>query len=161
MRKSPQHTQYETLRSRGIIVRHVRTSALPAPYACRLPFKKADGSYEWETELEFGWSVIDRKSVGSLAAFIKEPILSNGGILDPPPGYLKPMIDECKKHDMPVSMDEAQTGIGLMGQMFAFERDGIVPGILCLSKTLECGLPLASVSTTAEVEKGCREAKFL
>lgn len=62
---------------------------------------------------------------------------------------------------MLVIMDEAQTGVGRTGQMFAFERDGIVPDILCLSKTLGCGLPLASVSTTAEVEQGCKEAKFL
>jgi 4-aminobutyrate aminotransferase-like enzyme len=45
--------------------------------------------------------------------------------------------------------------------MFAFEYDGIVPDILALSKTLGCGLPLASVSTTAEIERGCTEAGFL
>lgn len=45
--------------------------------------------------------------------------------------------------------------------MFAFEHDGIVPDILALSKTLGCGLPLASVSTTAEIERGCTEANFL
>ncbi|KAF3032620.1 hypothetical protein E8E11_001335 [Didymella keratinophila] len=123
--------------------------AFPAPYAYHSPFKKADGPYDWETELKFGWSMVDRQSVGSLAAFLVEPILSTGGILDPP-GYLKRMVEECKKHDTLVIMDKAQTGIGRTGQMFAFERDGIVPDVLCLSKT-----------TTAEVEKGCREAKFL
>ncbi|KAJ4399932.1 hypothetical protein N0V91_009100 [Didymella pomorum] len=105
--------------------------------------------------------MIDRQSVGSLAAFIMEPILSTSGNLDPPPNYLKRLVEECKKRNMLVIMDEAQTGIGRAGQMFAFERDGIVRDILCLSKTLGCGLPFASVSTTAEVEKGCREAKFL
>ncbi|OAL06925.1 PLP-dependent transferase [Phaeosphaeriaceae sp. SRC1lsM3a] len=135
--------------------------AFPAPYAYRSPFKNFDGSYDWETELDFGWSMIDRQSVGSLAAFIMEPILSTGGILDPPPGYLKRMVDECKKRNMLVIMDEAQTGIGRTGQMFAFERDEIVPDILCLSKTLGCGLPLASVSTTVEIERGCSDAKFL
>lgn len=62
--------------------------AFPAPYAYRSPFKKADGSYDWETEMDWGWGMIDRQSVGSLAAFIVEPILSTGGILEPPPGYL-------------------------------------------------------------------------
>ncbi|KAL1652592.1 hypothetical protein SLS61_004898 [Didymella pomorum] len=90
-----------------------------------------------------------------------EPILSTSGNLDPPPNYLKRLVEECKKRNMLVIMDEAQTGIGRAGQMFAFERDGIVRDILCLSKTLGCGLPFASVSTTAEFEKGCREAKFL
>lgn len=135
--------------------------AFPAPYAFRSPFRKADGSYDWETEMEYGWSMIDRQSVGSLAAFIMEPILSTGGILDLPRGYLKRMVAECRKRGMLVIMDEAQTGVGRTGQMFAFEHDDVVPDILALSKTLGCGLPLASVSTTVEIERGCKEAGFL
>lgn len=135
--------------------------AFPAPYAYRSPFRTADGSYDWETEMDFGWSMIDRQSVGSLAAFIMEPILSTGGILDLPEGYLKRMSEECRKRGMLIIMDEAQTGVGRTGQMFAFEHDGVVPDILALSKTLGCGLPLASVSTTVEIERGCKEAGFL
>ncbi|KAI1172877.1 pyridoxal phosphate-dependent transferase [Nemania sp. FL0916] len=135
--------------------------AFPAPYAYRSPFRTLDGAYDWETELEFGWSMIDRQSVGSLAAFIMEPILSTGGILVPPKGYLKRMIEECKKRDMLVIMDEAQTGVGRTGKMFAFEDEDIVPDILCLSKTLGCGLPLGSVSTTDEIARGLTQSKFL
>lgn len=114
----------------------------PAPYAYRSPFRNKDGSYDWQTELEYGWSMIDRQSVGSLAAFVMEPILSTGGILDLPEGYLKRMHEECKKHGMLLIIDEAQTGVGRTGWMFAFEAHGIVPDIVCLSKTLGCGLPL-------------------
>ncbi|KAL3476054.1 pyridoxal phosphate-dependent transferase [Aspergillus californicus] len=135
--------------------------AFPAPYAYRSPFKKPDGSYDWEAEVDFGWSMIDRQSVGSLAAFIMEPILSTGGILDPPKGYFKRMAEECRKRGMLIIMDEAQTGVGRTGQMFAFEYDEIIPDILALSKTLGCGLPLASVSTTAKIEQGCKDAGFL
>lgn len=135
--------------------------AFPAPYAYRSPFRKADGSYDWETEMDYGWSMIDRQSVGSLAAFIMEPILSTGGILDLPKGYLKRLFAECKKRGMLTIMDEAQTGVGRTGQMFAFENEGVVPDILTLSKTLGCGLPPASVSTTIEIERGCKEAGFL
>lgn len=135
--------------------------AFPAPYAYRSPFRKQDGSYDWEMEVEYHWGMIDRQSVGSLAAFIMEPILSTGGILEPPVGYIKKMVEECRKRGMLVIMDEAQTGVGRTGQMFGFEREGVVPDILCLSKTLGCGLPLASVSTTEEVERGCKEAGFL
>lgn len=135
--------------------------AFPSPYAYRSPFRKADGSYDWETEMDYGWSMIDRQSVGSLAAFIMEPILSTGGILDLPQGYLKRMVAECRKRGMLVIMDEAQTGVGRTGQMFAFEHDDVVPDILALSKTIGCGLPLASVSTTVEIERGCKEAGFL
>ncbi|RJE27005.1 2,2-dialkylglycine decarboxylase [Aspergillus sclerotialis] len=135
--------------------------AFPAPYAYRSPFRKPDGSYDWETEMDFGWSMIDRQSVGSLAAFVMEPILSTGGILDLPKGYLKRMTEECRKRGILIIMDEAQTSVGRTGKMFAFEHDEIVPDILVLSKTLGCGLPLASVSTTAEIADGCKEAGFL
>ena len=135
--------------------------AFPAPYAYRSPFKKADGEYDWETEMDYAWGMIDRQSVGSLAAFIVEPILSTGGILEPPEGYLKRLSEECKRRGMLLRRDEAQTGVGRTGKMFAFEHHGIVPDILALSKTLGCGLPLASVSTTVEIERGCKEAGFL
>jgi 4-aminobutyrate aminotransferase-like enzyme len=137
--------------------------AFPAPYGYRSPFRKADGSYDWGTEMDFGWSMIDRQSVGSLAAFIMEPILSTGGILDPPEGYMQRMFAECKKRDMLVIMDEAQTGVGRTGQMFAFEREEMVSCLIfsLFLKTLGCGLPLASVSTTVEIERGCKEAGFL
>ncbi|KAK1146836.1 hypothetical protein N8T08_002597 [Aspergillus melleus] len=69
---------------------------------------------------------------------------------------------ECKKRGMLMILDEAQTGVGRTGRMFAFENDeGFVPDILCLSKTLGCGLPLSSVSTTAEIEQRANEAGFL
>jgi 2,2-dialkylglycine decarboxylase (pyruvate) len=45
-------------------------------------------------------------------------------------------------------LDEAQTGIGRTGKMFAFERDGVTPDILTLSKTLGAGLPLSAVMTS-------------
>ena len=58
-------------------------------------------------------------------------------------------------------LDEAQTGLGRTGTMFAFERDGVVPDILTLSKTLGAGLPLAAVLTTDEIEEQAHERGFL
>jgi 2,2-dialkylglycine decarboxylase (pyruvate) len=58
-------------------------------------------------------------------------------------------------------LDEAQTGIGRTGRMFAHERDGMTPDILTLSKTLGAGLPLAAVLTTAEIEERAHERGFL
>ncbi|PGH01964.1 hypothetical protein AJ80_08946 [Polytolypa hystricis UAMH7299] len=135
--------------------------AFPAPNAYRSLFRKADGSYDWETEIEHGWSMVDRQSVGSLAAFIIEPILSTGGMLGLPTGYLKRMGLECKKRGMLLILDEAQTGVGRTGKMFAFQHEeDVVPDILCLSKTLGCGLPLSAVSTTVEIERRCNDAGF-
>ena len=54
-------------------------------------------------------------------------------------------------------LDEAQTGLCRTGDWYAFERDGVVPDILTLSKTLGAGLPLAAVVTSAEIEKAAHE----
>jgi 2,2-dialkylglycine decarboxylase (pyruvate) len=45
--------------------------------------------------------------------------------------------------------------------MYAFERDGVVPDLLTLSKTLGAGLPVAAVATTAEIERVCHDKGFL
>jgi 2,2-dialkylglycine decarboxylase (pyruvate) len=58
-------------------------------------------------------------------------------------------------------LDEAQTGIGRTGLMFACERDGVRPEILTLSKTLGAGLPLAATLTTREIEEKCHKRGFL
>ena len=62
--------------------------AIPAPHRYRPDFTTADGELDWQRQLDFGFDLIDAQSVGSLAAAIVEPILSSGGIIEPPPGYL-------------------------------------------------------------------------
>jgi len=134
---------------------------LPTPNAYRSPFRRPDGSYDWESELEYGFALVDRQSTGSLAACIVEPVLSSGGIIDLPPGYLARLKQLCAERGMLVILDEAQTGLGRTGQMYAFQRDGIAPDILTLSKTLGAGLPVAAVVTSAEIEQVCHERGFL
>ena len=134
---------------------------LPTPNAYRSPFRRTDGSYDWESELEYGFAMVDAQSSGSLAACLVEPILSSGGIIEPPQGYLGRLKEMCVERSMLLIADEAQTGIGRTGTMYAFERDGIVPDLLTLSKTLGAGLPVAAVVTTAEIESLCHERGFL
>jgi 2,2-dialkylglycine decarboxylase (pyruvate) len=134
---------------------------LPTPNAFRSPFRRADDSHDWESELEYGFAMVDAQSSGSLAACLVEPILSSGGIIEPPIGYLRRLKEMCVERGMLLIADEAQTGIGRTGTMYAFERDGIVPDLLTLSKTLGAGLPVAAVVTTAEIESVCHERGFL
>lgn len=135
--------------------------ALPAPNAYRSPFRSAGGSHDWETELAYGFALVDQQSSGSLAACLVEPILSSGGIIDLPPGYLRRLREMCDERGMLLILDEAQTGLGRTGAMYAFERDGVAPDLLTLSKTLGAGLPVAAVVTTAEIEQVCHERGFL
>jgi 2,2-dialkylglycine decarboxylase (pyruvate) len=134
---------------------------IPAPNAYRPRFKTAEGGNDWQTELDDAFALIDSQSTGNLAAFIAEPILSSGGILELPIGYLAALKRKCEQRGMLLILDEAQTGIGRTGHIFAFERDGVVPDILTLSKTLGAGLPLAAVMTTEAIEQTAFERGFL
>src|SRR3954462_7261609 len=130
---------------------------IPAPNAYRPRFPGVD----WQAELDDGFDLLDRQSTGNLAAFIAEPILSSGGIIELPRGYLAALKQKCVERGMLLILDEAQTGMGRTGTMFAFERDGVVPDILVLSKTLGAGLPLAAVMTTDEISRTADERGFL
>jgi 2,2-dialkylglycine decarboxylase (pyruvate) len=134
--------------------------AIPAPNAYRPRFVR-DGRHDWQAELDDGFDQVDRQSTGALAAFIAEPVLSSGGILELPAGYLAALKRKCEERGMLLIVDEAQTGIGRTGTMFACERDGVAPDILTLSKTLGAGLPLAATITTADIEERAHERGFL
>src|SRR3954447_25535512 len=139
----------------------VGSMAIPAPNAYRPRFTSVDGGLDWRRELDDGFDLVDRQSVGRLAAFIAEPILSSGGVLDLPEGYLPALRERCHERGMLLVLDEAQTGVGRTGLMFAHERDGVTPDVLPLSKTLGAGLPLAAVLTTPEVEERAHDQGFL
>ena len=131
--------------------------AIPAPNSFRPRFP----GVTWQQELDDSFDLLDRQSTGNLAAFIAEPVLSSGGILELPLGYLKALQAKCRDRGMLLILDEAQTGIGRTGLMFAFERDGVVPDILTLSKTLGAGLPLSAVMTTDAISAECDARDFL
>src|SRR5580692_3656254 len=131
--------------------------AIPAPNTYRPRFQGVD----WQTELDDAFDLIDRQSTGNLAAFIAEPILSSGGIIELPQGYLAALKAKCAERGMLLILDEAQTALGRTGTMFAFERDGVTPDILVLSKTLGAGLPLAAVMTTEKIGDQCATRGFL
>ena len=78
---------------RGYGPAHVGSFVLPAPDSYRSRFIGADGSYDWRSELEFGFELVDRQSTGELAACIAEPILSSGGVLEPPAGYMPALAE--------------------------------------------------------------------
>jgi 2,2-dialkylglycine decarboxylase (pyruvate) len=132
---------------------------LPAPTPYRPTFEK-NGVYDWEAELDYGFELFDRQSSGNGAALIMETIMSSGGVVVLPKGYLKAAAERARKRGMLVIIDEAQTGLGRTGKMFDCEYDDVVPDIVTLSKTLGAGLPLAAVITTPEIEDKCFENKF-
>ena len=134
---------------------------LPSPNAYRSVFRKSDGSYDWEAELEYGWKMVDMASCGSLAACIVECIQSSGGMHVLPPGYLKAMKKHCEARGMLLIVDEAQTGIGRCGDFVSINHEGVAPDILTLSKTLGNGLPLSAVVTSEKIERVCKSRDYM
>jgi 2,2-dialkylglycine decarboxylase (pyruvate) len=130
--------------------------AIPAPNAFKPRFQGVD----WRSELDDAFDYIDKTCTGNLAAFIAEPILSSGGVIDLPVGYLAALKEHCERRGMLLILDEAQTGLGRTGTMFAFERDGVAPDILTLSKTLGAGMALSAVMTTEKIAEIARKKEF-
>lgn len=79
------------------------------------------------------------------AAVILEPILGEGGVIVPPPGYLAAARQACDEHGAILIIDEVQSGIGRTGAWFASLAAGVVPDIITVAKGLAGGMPLGAV----------------
>src|SRR5437868_2011869 len=86
-----------------------------------------------------------------VAAVIAEPVLGEGGFVNPPPEFFRILVDICHKHGVLFIADEVQSGFGRTGKMFASEHYGIEPDLLVTAKSLGGGLPLAAVTGRAEI----------
>jgi 2,2-dialkylglycine decarboxylase (pyruvate) len=136
------------------------TFAIPVPDCYRCPLALTFPSCEYACA-RVGFDLVDRQSVGSLAAVIAEPILGTAGCVEPPPGYFGELHRLARQREMLVVFDEAQTGLGRTGDLWGGDRDGVAPDLLTISKTLGGGIPLAATATTAAIEeKAYREGFF-
>ena len=133
--------------------------AIPSPNCYRCPIRHSVDRCDM-TCLDVGFDMIDVTSVGEEAAVIVEPIQSAGGIIVPPLGYLGRLRELCDQRGILLIFDEAQTGLGRVGELFAFESEGVIPDILTLSKTLGGGLPLSAVVASDGVAATARERGF-
>ncbi len=86
----------------------------------------------------------DGSGVDLPAAMIVETVQGEGGINAARFDWLKKVEEICKKHDILLIVDDIQAGIGRTGTFFSFEKAGIKPDIVCLSKSLSgYGVPFA------------------
>lgn len=133
------------------------TSAILAPYSYRCPVAASPeqcacamnkGAFQC---LKTSFELAVSNFTGKPAAVVMEPVLSAGGIIVPPPGYVKALRDLCHQHGMLFIMDESQTGLGKTGRMWGHQHEDIVPDIITVSKHFGAGLPISAVCTTAEI----------
>lgn len=123
----------------------------PAPYCYRcLQGKQKDScALECADRLEEIFKDKDEE----IAALILEPlVLAAGGMIIYPAAYLRRAGELCKKYNVHLILDEAATGFGRTGKMFACEYTDVLPDFMCLAKGITSGtLPLAVTLTTDKV----------
>jgi len=97
-----------------------------------------------------------------IAAVLLEPIQGEGGVIIPPPGYLKEVRRICDENDVLLILDEVQTGMGRTGKMFCYEHYDVVPDILCLGKAFGGGvMPIGAFVSTKEIWQEMTPNPFL
>lgn len=80
----------------------------------------------------------------TVAAVVLEPIQGENGIIVPPDGYLAAAWRITADAGALLWLDEIQTGMGRTGDWFAHTREGIVPDIITLAKSLGNGFPIGA-----------------
>jgi predicted acetylornithine/succinylornithine family transaminase len=81
----------------------------------------------------------------NVCAVLLEPVQGEGGVLPPPPGYLKQVETLCRSRGALLNLDEIQTGLGRTGRDFAFRHFGIKPDVMTLGKALGSGYPIGAL----------------
>jgi len=101
--------------------------------------KNIDTMEYMETVLKDDHSGIDKP-----AAILLETVQAEGGVYVAPVEWLKKLERLCVKHDILLICDDIQVGCGRSGNFFSFQRAGIRPDMVVLSKSISgYGLPMS------------------
>ncbi|MGH7511968.1 MAG: adenosylmethionine--8-amino-7-oxononanoate transaminase [Gemmatimonadales bacterium] len=127
------------------------TIQAPSPYAYRPPPGHDATSYgEWcIAELER----LVRANAERLAAVVLEPgVQAAAGMIVQPEGFVRRVREVTRETGTLLILDEVATGFGRSGRMFAADREGVAPDLLCLAKGLTGGyLPMAATLATERI----------
>ncbi|AVR88353.1 MULTISPECIES: acetylornithine/succinyldiaminopimelate transaminase [Thauera] len=84
-------------------------------------------------------------------AIVLEPVLGESGVLPAERAYLERARELCDEHGALLVFDEVQTGMGRVGELFAYQRYGVTPDVLTSAKALGGGFPIAAMLTRADL----------
>ena len=124
----------------------------PAPYCYRCPFKLKYPQCGIACA-EFLEHVFRFQTAGSVAAFIAESVLGEGGIIVPPPEYFKIAMEIVREKGALFIADEVQSGFGRTGKLFAIEHYDVEPDIMCMAKGIANGFPLGAFIARPDIAK--------
>ncbi len=119
---------------------------LPYPHDYRCPFG-IGGEAGHRTASTYVENLLadPESGVTDPAGMILEPVQGEGGSVPAPDEWLREMRRVTREHDVPLVVDEVQTGLGRTGELYAFEHADVTPDVVTLSKAVGGGLPLAVV----------------
>ena len=122
----------------------------PAPYCyrCSLGLTYPSCGIQCAKMLE---DVVNYSTSGSVAGFIAEPVMGEGGIIVPPREYFTEIKKILEQYHLLYIADEVQSGFARTGKMFAFQHYGVTPDIVCMAKGIAAGLPLGACTTSAKI----------
>lgn len=126
---------------------------MPYPYAYRCPFG-VGGEQTHELSSRYIENLLDDPESGivSPAGMIFEVVQGEGGSIPAPVEWLREMRRITQERNIPLIIDEVQTGLGRTGKLFAFEHAGIIPDVLVLSKAIGGSLPLSVVIYNSKLD---------
>ncbi|MEE9407168.1 MAG: aminotransferase class III-fold pyridoxal phosphate-dependent enzyme [Polaribacter sp.] len=127
------------------------TQIFPLPDTFRGKYRGKNSVNEYLDEVEKCIDNIQKKE-RNVGGFIIEPIISCGGQIELPEGFLSKSYELVRKAGGICISDEVQTGCGRMGKTFwGFQLHNVVPDIVTIGKPLGNGHPIAAVACTQKV----------
>ena len=119
-------------------------------YRAPLSYPFRDGGLDGATAAARALDVVEKQvGAANLAAVVVEPIQGEGGFIEPAPGFLPALAAWCRDNGVVFVADEVQTGFARTGDMFASDREGVVPDLIVTAKGIAGGLPLSAVTGRA------------
>ena len=139
--------------SMGISGHTAMTHTLPRPGVLLLPYPDP---YRPRFSAEAVLAMLDYQFETTcppeqVAAVFIEPLMSDGGLIVPPPGFLKALQERCRRHGIRIVVDEVKVGLARSGLLHCFEHEGLTPDMVVFGKALGGGLPLSAVIGPKEI----------
>ncbi|RKD73537.1 adenosylmethionine-8-amino-7-oxononanoate aminotransferase [Sinobaca qinghaiensis] len=124
---------------------------VPPPYCYRCPFGKEPNSCSLECASAIE-NMIEWEGEASVAAVIVEPVITGGGMIVPPDGYLQELRAICDRHDVLLIVDEVICGFGRSGEPFGHRNFDVIPDIVTMAKGITSAYaPLSATAVRQEI----------